>query len=143
MKARLPGGDLEYAVLLALWDLRSASARQIYARVGEPDGLVYTTITKVLDRLCEKRLVIKDRIGNVCRYQARVRRADIERRRARELLRYLVASDPDIALGTLTHAIDLMDEKLLDELAKVLRRKSLWRRARPRYSSDAKSRKSR
>jgi predicted transcriptional regulator len=58
---RLPGGELEYAVLAKLWELGSASARDIYAQVGEPQGLVYTTTAKVLDRLHVKRLVSRER----------------------------------------------------------------------------------
>ncbi len=48
---RLPGGDLEYAVLAKLWELGSASARDIYSQAGESQGLVYTTTAKVLGRL--------------------------------------------------------------------------------------------
>jgi predicted transcriptional regulator len=31
MQFRLPGGDLEYAVLAKLWELGSATAREIHA----------------------------------------------------------------------------------------------------------------
>jgi BlaI family transcriptional regulator, penicillinase repressor len=39
----VPGGDLEHAVLLVLWELGEASAPDIHRRVGEPNGSVYTT----------------------------------------------------------------------------------------------------
>jgi len=45
-RLRLPGGDLEYAVLAKLWELGTASARDIHDQVGEPTGLVYTTRPK-------------------------------------------------------------------------------------------------
>ncbi len=61
MQFRLPGGDLEYAVLAKLWELGSATAREIHTQVGEPAGLVYTTTTKVRDRLQAKRLVTRER----------------------------------------------------------------------------------
>ena len=38
---RLPGGDLEYVVLSKLWELGSASARDIHQQVGEPAKLVF------------------------------------------------------------------------------------------------------
>jgi predicted transcriptional regulator len=53
----LPGGDLEYAVLSKLWELGSASARDIHTQVGEPAKLVCTTTANVLDRLHAKHLV--------------------------------------------------------------------------------------
>ncbi len=36
---RLPGGDLEYAVLSKVWELGSASAREIHSQVGAPEGV--------------------------------------------------------------------------------------------------------
>jgi predicted transcriptional regulator len=63
MQFRLPGGDLEYAVLAKVWELGSASAREIHEQVGEPAKLVYTTTAKVLDRLHAKHLVDRERKG--------------------------------------------------------------------------------
>src|SRR5438067_2398711 len=54
---RLPGGELEYAVLFSVCELGAASARDVHLQVGATDGLAYTTITKVLDRLHAKGLV--------------------------------------------------------------------------------------
>src|SRR2546428_2047871 len=59
-----PGGELEHAVLAALWELEGASAPELHARVGEPRGIVYTTTAKVLDRLHAKRLVRRVRRAN-------------------------------------------------------------------------------
>ena len=38
-------------MLAAIWNAGSASAPDIHASVGEPRGLAYTTVAKVLDRL--------------------------------------------------------------------------------------------
>ena len=51
LRFRLPADDLEYAVLRSLWELRKASVRDLHDRVGAPEGLVYTTTAKVVDRL--------------------------------------------------------------------------------------------
>ena len=71
---RLPGGDLEYAVLAKLWDLGTASARDIYEYIGEPAGLVYTTTAKVLDRLHAKGLVTRELNGKAFTYRAKISR---------------------------------------------------------------------
>jgi predicted transcriptional regulator len=47
MQIRLPGGDLEYAVLSELWELGSATARDIHIQVGEPAGLTFSRIERV------------------------------------------------------------------------------------------------
>lgn len=122
MKARfrLPGGDLEYAVVAKLWELGSASARDIHTRVGEPQGLVYTTTTKVLDRLHAKRLVSRERRGMAFVYRPRVARALVDNVRAQALLKRLLGPAPRSSVATLVEALESMDPKLLDELAEAV-----------------------
>ena len=91
MQFLLPGGDLEYAILAKLWELDSASARDVHTRVGEPEGLVYTTTAKVLDRLHAKRLVSRERKGMAYIYRPRVARAVVDGARARAFLTRLFA----------------------------------------------------
>jgi len=80
MQFRLPGGDLEYAVLAKLWELGSASAREIHEQVGEPAKLVYTTTAKVLDRLHAKRLVRANAgVGLLCIVRMSLARLSKER----------------------------------------------------------------
>jgi predicted transcriptional regulator len=117
---RLPGGDLEYAVLAKLWELGSASARDIHTQVGEPQGLVYTTTAKVLDRLHAKRLVSRVRNGMAFVYRPRVARALVDNVRARELLTRLFGPAPHSAAATLVEAVESLNPKLLDELADAI-----------------------
>ncbi len=117
---RLPGGDLEYAVLAKLWELGSASAREIYTRIGEPQGLVYTTTAKVLDRLHAKRLVSRERRGMAFVYRPRVQRAVVDNARAREFLTRLFGPAPHAAAATLVDAVESLNPKLLDELAEAI-----------------------
>src|ERR1041385_7552698 len=39
----LPGGKLEYAVLVGVWEGGTVTVRELHERVGAPLGLVYTT----------------------------------------------------------------------------------------------------
>lgn len=43
----LPGGKLEYAVLVAVWEGEAVTVRDLHERVGVPLGLVYTTTARV------------------------------------------------------------------------------------------------
>ena len=117
---RLPGGDLEYAVLAKLQELGSASVRDIHMQVGEPKGLVYTTTAKVLDRLHAKRLVSRERKGMSFVYRARIARAVIDAARARAFLTRLLGSGPRSAAATLVDAVESLDPNLIDELAEVI-----------------------
>ncbi len=116
----VPGGQLEHAVLVALWDAGRASAREIHARVGEPSGLVYTTTAKVLDRLHAKGLVARERVGKAFVYRPKVRREVVERARARHTLSRLFGLEARPAIAALVNAVETIDAALLDELARAV-----------------------
>ena len=119
-RVRLPGGDLEYAVLAKLWELGVASAREIHAQVGQPAALVYTTIAKVLDRLHAKGLVTRERSGKAFRYRAKVERAAVEHARARVVVSRLLGSRAHTAVAALVEAVESIDPRLLDELEEAV-----------------------
>lgn len=119
----LPGGGLEYAVLSALWELEQASAREIYAKVGEPDGLVYTTVAKVLDRLFAKKLVLRERQGKAFIYKPGVSRAIVERERVRKTLTGFFGGEVRPAMAALVDVVESIDPELLDELASAVKRR--------------------
>ena len=119
-KLRLPGGGLEYVVLARLWELGTASARDLHGLVGEPAGLVYTTTAKVLDRLHEKGLVARERKGKAFTYRAKIARELVERARARTALQQLLGSRPHAAVAGLVDAVESLDPQLLDELERAV-----------------------
>jgi predicted transcriptional regulator len=120
MRFGLPGGDLEYSVLSKIWELGSATAREIHLQIGEPAGLVYTTTAKVLDRLRAKRLVSRERNGVAFIYRPRADRAVVEAARSRLLLARLLGPAPRSAVATLVDAMESLDPKLLEELAEAI-----------------------
>lgn len=124
----LPGADLEYAVLVALWEAGQASARDIHHRVGEPRGLVYTTITKVLDRLYAKRLVSRRRGGRRFLYTPRQDRDVIDRARIRDAVERLLAPESGPAIAALVDEVEAVDPALLDELSRLVQTKRRRRR---------------
>ncbi len=114
----IPGGELEYAVLTAVWDKGTVSAPEIHAAVGEPRDLAYTTIAKVLDRLFAKGLLSRRRVGRAFVYTAKVPRERIERARAGDTLRRLLGPAPRPAIATLVDALEAIDPELIDELSR-------------------------
>jgi len=77
-------GELEQAVLEALWDLDGTDAgrpgvsgRAVHDRLQGRDGrdLAYTTVMTVLDRLARKDVVVRERDGRAFRYAPRLTRA--------------------------------------------------------------------
>lgn len=116
----LPGGELEYAVMAAVWELGSGSTRELHERVGAPSGLVYTTVAKVLDRLHAKGLLSRSMQGNTFVYTPKVARNVVERARARDMMRRLFGRDQNPAMATLVDAIEDINPDLLDELTQLV-----------------------
>ncbi len=78
-------GELEQAVLETLWDLGSASGREVHERLAGRD-LAYTTVMTVLDRLARKDVVVREREGRAFRYAPRRSRAAMTADLMREAL---------------------------------------------------------
>jgi BlaI family penicillinase repressor len=128
-RLRLPGGELEYAVLAALWSLGRASARAVHALAAEPAGLAYTTTATVLDRLHAKGLVSREKVARAFVYRPRVAREVVERARLRETLDWLLGPEPQPAMARLVDAVESIDPDLIDELTKEVAKRRRTRRA--------------
>lgn len=120
MRYRLPADDLEYTVLTQLWELGTASVRELHDRLGAPQGLVYTTTAKVVDRLREKGLVSRQPQGNAFVYRPRIARDEVERARARNAVSRFLGATPRAAVAALVEAVDAVDPELLDELERAV-----------------------
>jgi predicted transcriptional regulator len=117
---RLPADELEYAVLAQLWQLGSASVRELHDRLGARQGLVYTTTAKVVDRLRQKALIQRQRRGNAFVYRPRVAQDAVERARARSAVTRLLGATPRAAVAALVEAVDDADPQLLEELERAV-----------------------
>jgi predicted transcriptional regulator len=117
---RLPADDLEYSVLAKLWELGSASVREIHERSGAPEGLVYTTTAKVIDRLRGKRLIMRERRGRAFVYRARIAREIVDGARAQHTVGRLLGATPHAAVAALVEAVEAVDPNLLDELERAV-----------------------
>jgi BlaI family transcriptional regulator, penicillinase repressor len=105
--------------MMVLWDLGTATAREVHARVGEPAGLAYTTTATVLDRLHIKGCCSRLRVGKAFSYKPEIPREQVDRARARETVTRLIGDDPAPAIACLVEAIDSLDPELLGELARA------------------------
>lgn len=117
----LPGGELERALLTALWTRQQATARELHDEIGAQRGTVYTTIAKVLDRLVDKGMVRRRRSGRAYTYRAVAERAQTQRAMARGLIEHLWDSGPRPAVAALVGALEDVSPELLDQLAAELK----------------------
>jgi predicted transcriptional regulator len=117
---RLPADDLEYCVLATLWKLGSASVRDLHELSGRPEGLVYTTTAKVIDRLRAKGLIERQRNGKFFVYRSTIAPEEVERARAVAAITRLLGPKPHAAMAALVDAVDAVDPGLLDELERAV-----------------------
>jgi len=116
----LPGGELERALLAALWARPEATARELYDAIVGGRGIVYTTVAKVLDRLVDKGMIERRRSGRAFIFRAVAKREETQRAMARGFIEQLAGGGPRPAIAALVGALEDVSPELLDELAAEL-----------------------
>lgn len=115
-----PLGELESAVLDALWDAGELATPAAYERVGVPRGLSYTTILTVLQRLAVKGLAVRRGGGRSHIYSPGVSREEFAKRRAESLAAALVDLGSSGVTAFIAEA-GRLDPEMVNELRSKLR----------------------
>ena len=117
-------GALERRALEALWT-RGAEA-SVRGLSNDFPGIAYTTLMTTLDRLHRKGLLDRRKAGRAYVYRPRFTRAELAARQATDAMRTLLAREPGAlapALSFLVDAAGREDERLLDELEELVRKR--------------------
>jgi len=112
-------GELEAAVMNAVWALGEASVADVCARLG--DGAHYKTVMTVMNRLVEKRVLDRRREHRAFVYAAVETRAAFEQRVSRRVAEGLVRDYGDLALAQFVDALDEVDPTLIGKLEQLVR----------------------
>jgi predicted transcriptional regulator len=111
-------GELEAAVLEALWVHGELRTPAVHEAVGVPRGLAYTTLLTVLQRLTKKGLVVRRDGGRSHVYTPALTRQQFAARRA-ELL-----AGTFVEIGAVGLAAFLTEAERLDpDIVKLLRKR--------------------
>lgn len=115
-------GTLEVRVLEALWALgREASVRDVLEAF--PDA-AYTTVMTTMERLCRKGVLDRRKDGRAFLYRAVHTREELESRLlARAIEPLLDGGNAQPILSCFVDEISRRDERLLDELERLVREK--------------------
>ena len=122
-------GPLEREILDIVWDLGSATVKQVHERIlADPDReLSPPSVTTVLNRLHRKGWLSCDRGGRAYVWKPRISRTQARALEAREHLnQFLALGNPDIVAA---FASDL-DSASLDRLTAIAQRLKALREAR-------------
>ena len=112
-------GDLEAAVLDALWEHGELSTPATHELVGIPRGLAYTTILTILQRLTKKRLLVRRGGGRSHIYTPALTREEFAERRG-EFLAAALVDVGSAGVGAFLSEMQRLDPRTVAEFRKQL-----------------------
>lgn len=114
-------GTLELRVLEALWQRGAATVRDL--RHDFPSA-AYTTLMTTMERLHKKGVLHRDKLGRAFVYRPASSRAEMESGFVTRAIQPLLASDSaQPVLSSFVDEVSRQDERLLDELERLVRAK--------------------
>lgn len=122
-------GPLETEILQIIWDLGSATVKDIHERIlANPDReLAYASVTTVLNRLAKKGWLTCNKKNRAFRWQPVVSRQEAKVLRSHEQLnRFLAVSNPDVVAAF----ADRLDAASLDQIQAIAQRLQAIRQSR-------------
>jgi predicted transcriptional regulator len=115
-------GELEAKLMEAVWALKLPSVKDVVDYWDE--DLNYKTTLTVLNRLVEKGLLARKKVGRVFVYQAVVSRDELLAEIVEQVARGLFSADfRQIALPQMVETADAIDPNILNELAVLIEKK--------------------
>jgi predicted transcriptional regulator len=112
----------------AMWRLERGSVDDVRNALPKRDRRAYTTIQTVLNRLAERGLLKRERVGQVIYYSAGVTEAEYLSRSLDRALSGASAQARRAALANLVGGLDKSERSEIDALAREINRK---RRRKP------------
>ena len=115
-------GHLETDVMEIVWRSADVAVRHVQGQLGRP--VAYTTVMTTLDRLYKKGYVLRRREGRAFLYTAALAKQELKVNVTSGLLKDLLAGDsPTPVLSNLVDAVADRDNRLLEELERLVRDK--------------------
>lgn len=111
-------GALELRILEALW--RRAEAASVRDLQTDFPSAAYTTLMTTLDRLHRKGVLDRLKEGRAFLYRPRYSRGELESGAAAHALGTLLGGEPQPILSFFVDEVSRHDERLLDELARLI-----------------------
>jgi predicted transcriptional regulator len=120
-------GELQTQVMAAIWRLGSATVEQVRSALPARYRGAYNTTQTVLNRLAERGLLSRHKVGNAIEYRPRVSEAEYL---ARSISQTLSTASMDARQAALAQLFGSLDKRELAELQQLARQTSRKRRKR-------------
>ena len=121
-------GDLEAEILECVWDLGSASVKEVHECLLLRREIAYTTVMTVMSRLAAKGLLVSRSVGRAYVYEAAAGREEFCAGIARDFFSGVLVDADRAVLAQFVESVTEHDIEQLDLLAQIIEEK---RRERP------------
>ncbi len=112
-------GELEARLMEAVWALTEPNVQQVINHLG--DNLNYKTTMTVMNRLVEKGMLKRRKVGRAFVYRATISRDALLAGVFDKMVRGMFGSDfRQIALAQIVETADELDTQLLDDLTRLI-----------------------
>jgi predicted transcriptional regulator len=111
-------GELQTQLMSALWRLGAGTVEQVRSELPPRYQGAYTTVQTVLNRLAERGLLSRHKIGNAIEYRPKISEADYL---SRTIARTLAGASSDARQAALARLIADLDKGELTEVQRLAR----------------------
>lgn len=124
-------GDLEARVLQAVWELdEPVPARRVVERVMAGHACSPLTVITVLNRLVAKRILRREKRGDLLHYSARMTEAAFVAHASRRVVEGILSFQPEAVAASMVDVLAERDPAQLADLARLIRRRMREQQAR-------------
>ncbi|HWE43368.1 MAG TPA: BlaI/MecI/CopY family transcriptional regulator [Gemmatimonadaceae bacterium] len=117
-------GDLEARVMRAVWDLaRPAPARAVHERVIRRHDVALLTVITVLNKLVDKRLLVRARRDDLLHYEPRWSEEEFMAMTSRRVVEGMLSFGPEVMAASFVDVLAERDPERLAELGRLVRRR--------------------
>jgi len=120
-------GELQTQIMAAIWRLGGGTVEHVRAALPPRYRGAYNTIQTVLNRLAERGLLSRHKVGNAIEYRPRLSEADYI---SRAISQTLAAASMDARQAALAQLVGTLDKDELADLQQLARDMSEKRRKR-------------
>jgi len=114
-------GDLEAAIMESLWERPiPATIREVQEHLSTQRVLAFTTVMTVMNRLVDKGLLVRTKVGRRHRYRPALDREAFLTDVAYEISRALMGDMSEFAVAQFAAAVAEADPAKLDELERLV-----------------------
>jgi predicted transcriptional regulator len=116
-------GDLEAEIMECVWDLGTASVREVHHCLAERREIAYTTVMTVMSRLAGKGLLTSRPEGRAYVYQASCSRDEYCAGQVRSFMSQMLGEADRAVLASFVDSVSEHDRAQLDLLAEMIEQK--------------------